>query len=357
MEQLEYPCPALCGRYKLGDVLGRGGFAIVAQGVPIINNTIFNAISENNDVAIKIVSKSNFDEKLKAEVTILQLVNHPSIVKLYETLEDDDNYYIVLELLRGGELFARISKMKYNESSVKALIVTILDILVHLQTNCIIHRDIKAENLLFDSYDNLKLIDFGTACICNNNEMIADETQCCTLEYSAPEIIEGKPYNSAIDMWAVGVLCYVLLVGYFPFDDMNKMKLMKKIKKGVVVFDSDYWKDISVNAKDFISQLLMVDPNSRMKSSEALRHPWFTASASDDVLLNDSKNRLKTLRIRRKFRATISAIIAVQRITRLSLSRRGSRNSDAPVSSAIDGSDGGNGVSNCELDSITVFNC
>ena len=347
--------PALCGRYSIGKVLGNGGFAVVIEALPIID-TIFNSnsICERNAVAIKVVSKANVDEKLKAEVTILQLINHPNIVKLYETIEDDYYYYIILELLRGGELFARISKMVYNESSAKELIITVLGIVMHLHTNNVIHRDIKPENLLFDENNNLKLIDFGTACICNSNEMINENTQCCTLEYSAPEIIEGNPYNAAIDMWAVGILCHVLLVGYFPFDDMNKIKLMKKIKKGVITFDIEYWKDISPNATDFIRQLLVVDPNSRMKCSEALQHPWLISSTSGDVLLKDSQNRLRTLRIRRKFRATISAIIAVLRITRLSVSRRGSRNSD--TSTVVD-------VGNCDIASncndgiITVFNC
>lgn len=351
-----YVYPALRGRYALGDMLGKGGFAEVFEGVPIIK-TIFNTMNEKNDVAIKIVSKSKVDEKLKAEVTILLRINHPNIVKLYETMEDDDNYYIVLELLRGGELFARISRIHhYNESSAKSLIVTILGIVLHLHSNGIMHRDIKPENLLFDSDNNIKLIDFGTACTCGSDEMINDNTHCCTLEYSAPEIIEGNLYNFAIDMWAIGVLCYVLLVGYFPFDDVNKIRLMKKIKKGSVIFDPEYWKDISSHAKDFVSQLLLADPNLRMKSSEAAHHPWFNSSESDTVPLKNSQNRLKTLRIRRKFRGTISAIIAVLRITRLTISRRESRTSDTPASTVtvIDDRDC-TGASNCKDN--TVFTC
>lgn len=353
----DFAYPALSGRYSAGKIIGNGGFAVVIEGLPIID-TIFNSnsICERNTVAIKIVSKSNVDEKLKAEVTILQLINHPNIVKLYETLEDDYYYYIVLELLRGGELFASISKMVYNESSARELISTVLGIVMHLHSNNIIHRDIKPENLLFDDKNNLKLIDFGTACICNSADMINDSTQCCTLEYSAPEIIEGIPYNAAIDMWAVGILCHVLLVGYFPFDDLKKMKLMKKIKKGIITFDPKYWKDISPNATDFIRQLLVVDPNSRMTCLEALQHPWLTSSTSDAVLLKDSQNRLRTLRMRRKFRAAISAIIAVQRITRLSVSRRGSRNADTSIIDAVD--DGSCDIaSGCSDGVITVFNC
>lgn len=201
-------------------------------------------------------------------INYIKQLNNPHIVKFYGFYEDDENYYVITELMEGGELFDQIIKREYySESDAKEIITIILEALYYLHSNNIIHRDIKPENVLLKEKNNeksLKISDFGFAIKINTNEKIKEK--CGTPEYVAPEVIEGNEYSYSCDMWSFGVICYILLCGYPPFSNKDDKELFNQIKNGLYEFESPFWDNISDNAKLFIKSLLTVDPNKRLTS-------------------------------------------------------------------------------------------
>ncbi|CAM9422002.1 unnamed protein product, partial [Choristocarpus tenellus] len=187
-------------------------------------------------------------------------LDHQNIVKLYGFYEEKYFYYLVMEVLNGGELFDRIVlRQYYNEKEARDTLVVLLDAVRYCHDRDVAHRDLKPENLLLvsDTDDaTIKLADFGFARPVGKEGL---RTQCGTPGYVAPEILKGEVYGKPVDMWSVGVITYILLGGYPPFHDDNQAKLYQKIKKGRVVFHPQYWNTVSDEAKDLIRKLLTLD--------------------------------------------------------------------------------------------------
>lgn len=302
--------------YMLARELGSGAFSVVRLGV--------NKQTGQN-TAVKIVSKKKLSEddlaSLKTEIEILGSLNHPHIIRLHETFDEGSDFYIVTELVEGGELFDRIvSKTSYTEKEARDLVKTFLETMAYLHSNEIVHRDLKPENLLLCSEEDdadIKIADFGFAK--RVGDLSVHETACGTPGYVAPEILRGDPYGCEVDIWSMGVICYVLLAGYPPFYDEDQKKLFRKIKEGRYFFHDEYWSHISPEAMDLIRQMLCVNQADRWTAKQLLEHPWIILDANKLVTkdLQSSIATMKKFNARRRLRAAADAVIMANRMKKL----------------------------------------
>lgn len=305
----------LAARYKLGEVLGEGGYSVVKAGTSVV---------DKKKVAVKIVTRAGLkpddDASLRQEVKILDRLHHKNIVEQIDFFEEEKYFYIVLEYLDGGELFDRIVKKTfYNEKEARDLVYIVLKAIQYMHSVNIIHRDLKPENLLLTSKEddaNIKIADFGFAVEVNGLNISA---QCGTPGYIAPEILNNHLYGKPCDMWSFGVILYILLGGYPPFHHDNQRELFKKITKGDYQFHPDYWNTVSDEAKDLIRGLLTVDVSKRLTVEQALVHPWLQRSAAELEARNLNSNlaELKKYQATRKLKAGVKAIMAVNKMKRL----------------------------------------
>lgn len=304
-------------RYQFGKVLGEGGFGVVKECI---------SVADGSRVAIKIINRSKLDTDDEAsifqEARILQNLNQSNIVKMFDFYEEPANFYMVLECIEGGELFDRIvKKTVYTEKEARDLVVILLNAIKYMHDQNIVHRDLKPENLLLTSEDDdadIKVVDFGFAIEAHGFSI---EQQCGTPGYIAPEILENHKYGKPVDMWAFGVILYILLGGYPPFHDNDQKKLFKKILRGAYQFHPEYWTEISSEAKDLIRGLLILDPQNRLTVDQALNHPWVRASDSALMAkkLDANLAELKKYQTTKKLKAGIKAIIAMNKLKKLAL--------------------------------------
>ncbi|XP_053126593.1 ribosomal protein S6 kinase alpha-5 isoform X5 [Hemicordylus capensis] len=237
----------------------------------------------NQEYAVKIISK-RLEANTQREITALKLCEeHPNVVKLHEIYHDQLHTFLVMELLKGGELLERIQKKKYfSETEASYIMRRLVSAVSHMHDVGVVHRDLKPENLLFtDESDNseIKIIDFGFARLKPpDNQPL--KTPCFTLHYAAPELLNHNGYDESCDLWSLGVILYTMLSGQVPFQSQDKiiytnaLEIMKKIKRGEFSFEGDAWKNVSQEAKDLIQGLLTVDPNKRIKMTSLRYNEW-----------------------------------------------------------------------------------
>ena len=258
----------MVGPFVLGRVLGRGCTGTVRLGVH--KHTGF-------EVAFKIIDKKYLAsdgklwKKVKREIAILKLIEHPHVLKLYDVLETEQRLYLVLEHVRGGELFDYIvSKGRLDRDESLRLTAQIVQGLEHCHAHSICHRDLKPENLLLDDAMSLKLADFGMAQLMKNNSIL--KTSCGSPHYASPEIIEGQTYDAKVtDVWSIGVILYALITGSLPFDHDNIPTLLSMVTKGHYTTPAHVPSDVS----HLISRMLTVDPKKRIRLSDIRRHPCY----------------------------------------------------------------------------------
>ena len=257
-------------QYGLGELLGTGGFSTVRRCVNKFTGTQY---------AVKIVSRKDLDPESEGsflqEARILQSLDCPYIVKCYEFFEEELFYYLVMEYVEGGELFSQISvKETHTEKEARGLILDLLMAVKYIHDKNIVHRDLKPENLLVSYQQNepcLKLADFGFAAHTFGQDLTKD---CGTLDYIAPEILQQQCYGKAVDMWSVGVITFILLYGYAPFFDSNDKTYMSNIKMCKYSFQEEYCDGVSEDAKDFIRNLLQLQPEKRYDVNTAINSTW-----------------------------------------------------------------------------------
>ncbi|KAG8561879.1 hypothetical protein GDO81_015511 [Engystomops pustulosus] len=238
----------------------------------------------NQEYAVKIVSK-RMESNTQKEIAAMKLCEgHPNIVKLHDVHHDQLHTFLVMELLKGGELFERIKKKKsFSESEASYIMRKLVSAVSHMHDVGVVHRDLKPENFLFtDESDNseIKIIDFGFARLKPpDNQPL--KTPCFTLHYAAPELLNANGYDESCDLWSLGVILYTMLSGQVPFQCHEKAmmctsaeEIMKKIKDGDFTFEGEGWKNVSQEAKDLIQGLLTVDPNKRIKMSTLRYNEW-----------------------------------------------------------------------------------
>lgn len=297
--------------YKMGKILGTGSFATVKSAINKQDNTSW---------AIKCIDKSSLtpedEDALKVEVEVLQMVEHENIVKLKEVFNCHKTFYMVMEEMTGGELFDRIvEKEKYTEAEACTVVMTIAKALKYCHGLGIVHRDLKPENLLYQTtQDNaeIKIADFGLAKLLRDDSMM--QTACGTPGYVAPEILEGKVYDEAVDIWSLGVITYILLCGFPPFYDENNAALFISIKSGSYDYPSPYWDCVSDEAKNLIDKMLVVDPKKRYTADDVLKHPW--VSSASNAPLPHFSDEMRRFNARRRFRKGIMAAKAVNSLAR-----------------------------------------
>jgi calcium/calmodulin-dependent protein kinase I len=310
------PARTFKGKYNMGKQLGEGAFSQVKLATHNSSGTQY---------AVKVVTKSKLTREdevaLKDEIEILREIDHENIINLFDVFDETQFYYLVTELMQGGELFDRIvTKTFYNEKEARDVCQTLFKALNYCHMKNVAHRDLKPENLLLmskTSDHDIKIADFGFAKRITSEHCLI--TQCGTPGYVAPEILHGVPYGSKADMWSLGVIAYILLGGYPPFIEQNQRELFRKIKKGQYEFHPEYWGQISPEAKDMISKLLQVDPRKRMSADSALRCSWI--EGSDDVLsgqdLGTNLTQFRKYNAKRKLRQAVLTLMATNKMTSL----------------------------------------
>jgi len=267
--------------YEIGKELGSGAFSVVKAATHKDTLEI---------VAIKILDKYEEDDeqtqKFKQEIKIISSLTHENIVQFYELDEDDDNFYVVMELVGGGELFDYIiDKKVIPEKEALSIVVQVCKAIEYMHSEGTVHRDLKPENLLFTDIEHkvIKIADFGESKNFKDGNL---NTYCGTPDYMAPEIIRGDPYGPEVDIWAIGVITYVMLAGFPPFDGENDVEVFASILAIRYDFPSPEWDKISSEAKNFIQSILVDSPSQRLTAAGCLQHPWITNNLPPELRIN-----------------------------------------------------------------------
>ncbi|KAF8036525.1 hypothetical protein BT93_C2296 [Corymbia citriodora subsp. variegata] len=256
------------GKYQLGRTIGEGTFAKVkfAQN-----------LDTGDSVAIKIMAKSTILEhrmvdQIRREISITKIVRHPNIVRLHEVLASRTKIYIILEFVTGGELFDQIvHKGRLPENLCRKYFQQLIDAVAHCHSKGVYHRDLKPENLLLDFHGNLKVSDFGLSALPQQGVGLL-HTTCGTPNYVAPEVLGQQGYDgAAADIWSCGVILFVIMAGYLPFDEVDLPSLYKKVN--AAEFSCPIW--FSPGAKSLIQNILDPNPKTRININNIRKHPWF----------------------------------------------------------------------------------
>ncbi|XP_029010312.1 serine/threonine-protein kinase H1 homolog [Betta splendens] len=275
--------PRVTAKYDIKALIGRGSFSRVVRVEHKITRQPY---------AIKMIETRYREgrEVCESELCVLRRVRHTNIIQLMEVFETAERVYMVMELATGGELFDRIiAHGSFTERDATRVLQMVLDGVKYLHTLGITHRDLKPENLLYyhpGADSKIIITDFGLASSRKKGDECLMKTTCGTPEYIAPEILVRKPYTNAVDMWALGVISYILLCGTMPFEDDNRMRLYRQILKGKYSFSGEPWPSVSNLAKDFVERILTVDPSERLTAGQALKHPWIVSMAASSSMKN-----------------------------------------------------------------------
>jgi len=285
------------------------------------------AIKKSSDekFAIKIMDKRRFTSSqldlIKMEVKLMDVVKgHKNVVRLYEVYESNEFLWLVLELVSGGELFDKIQEVEfYSEKDGSRIIEALLRCIMHCHTHHVIHRDLKPENILcgtkeFKDVSDIKLTDFGLSTLCEPGQKTRGS--CGSVEFAPPEIIDNNEYDFKVDMWSIGVLSYIVLGGYAPFQDSNQTKLKNLIRNCQFEFHSPEWDEVSPVGRDFISKLLVIDPEKRLSPEEALRHPFIGCKDELKETVNlAASNAFKKYLAQKKLKASVFSVMATNRLS------------------------------------------
>eukprot|EP00075_Anas_platyrhynchos_P026353 XP_027315606.1 calcium/calmodulin-dependent protein kinase type II subunit gamma isoform X7 [Anas platyrhynchos] len=303
---LRSPLPRPCERT-------RGAFSVVRRCVKK---------NSSQEYAAKIINTKKLSardhQKLEREARICRLLKHPNIVRLHDSISEEGFHYLVFDLVTGGELFEDIvAREYYSEADASHCIHQILESVNHIHQHDIVHRDLKPENLLLASKCKgaaVKLADFGLA-IEVQGEQQAWFGFAGTPGYLSPEVLRKDPYGKPVDIWACGVILYILLVGYPPFWDEDQHKLYQQIKAGAYDFPSPEWDTVTPEAKNLINQMLTINPAKRITADQALKHPWVCQRSTVASMMHrqETVECLRKFNARRKLKGAILTTMLVSR--------------------------------------------
>uniref|UniRef100_A0A3P9IWJ1 calcium/calmodulin-dependent protein kinase n=1 Tax=Oryzias latipes TaxID=8090 RepID=A0A3P9IWJ1_ORYLA len=306
-------CTRFTDEYQLYEELGKGAFSVVRRCVKL---------STGQEYAAKIINTKKLSardhQKLEREARICRLLKHPNIVRLHDSISEEGFHYLLFDLVTGGELFEDIvAREYYSEADASHCIHQILESVHHIHQHDIVHRDLKPENLLLASKCKnaaVKLADFGLAI-----EVQGDQQAwfgfAGTPGYLSPEVLRKEAYGKPVDIWACGVILYILLVGYPPFWDEDQHKLYQQIKAGAYDFPSPEWDTVTPEAKNLINQMLTINPVKRITAQEALKHPWVCQRSTVASMMHrqETVECLKKFNARRKLKGAILTTMLVSR--------------------------------------------
>jgi serine/threonine protein kinase len=301
--------------YEVKEELGKGAFSVVRRCIQKATNMEF---------AAKIINTRKLTQrdyqKLEREARICRKLQHPNIVRLHDSIQEEGFHYLVFDLVTGGELFEDIvAREFYSESDASHCIQQILESIAYCHANSVVHRDLKPENLLLASRAKgaaVKLADFGLA-IEVQGESEAWYGFAGTPGYLSPEVLKKDPYGKPVDIWACGVILYILLVGYPPFWDEDQHRLYAQIKSGAYDYPSPEWDTVTSEAKSLIDSMLTLNPKKRITAEQALKVPWICkrSEVAPNIHRQDTVDCLRKFNARRKLKAAISAVTMVNRMS------------------------------------------
>ncbi|XP_029693082.1 calcium/calmodulin-dependent protein kinase type II subunit beta isoform X1 [Takifugu rubripes] len=306
-------CTRFTDEYQLYEELGKGAFSVVRRCVKLCTG---------QEYAAKIINTKKLSardhQKLEREARICRLLKHPNIVRLHDSISEEGFHYLIFDLVTGGELFEDIvAREYYSEADASHCIQQILEAVLHCHQMGVVHRDLKPENLLLASKCKnaaVKLADFGLAI-----EVQGDQQAwfgfAGTPGYLSPEVLRKEAYGKPVDIWACGVILYILLVGYPPFWDEDQHKLYQQIKAGAYDFPSPEWDTVTPEAKNLINQMLTINPSKRITAQEALKHPWVCQRSTVASMMHrqETVECLKKFNARRKLKGAILTTMLVSR--------------------------------------------
>ena len=267
--------------YRLGRVLGSGQFGKVRKATSLFDPTL--------EMAVKTIEKKKLRniQTFITEVEMLRMLDHPNIIKIYETFEDQNAYHIVMELCKGKELLLYLSEKGHLEEKIASeVFFKILSVVNYMHKHGVCHRDLKLENFVGIDNENetdVKLIDFGLSKKFGKNKVM--ETVVGTLYYVAPEVLAGN-YGEKCDLWSCGVILHMILSGKMPFNGWDNEDLLNQIRTLKIQFKAKQWETVSEDAKDLCLKLLERDVNIRLSAEQALRHPWLSQATQLPLDLN-----------------------------------------------------------------------
>ncbi|XP_030291256.1 calcium/calmodulin-dependent protein kinase type II subunit beta-like isoform X1 [Sparus aurata] len=306
-------CTRFTDEYQLYEELGKGAFSVVRRCVKLCTG---------QEYAAKIINTKKLSardhQKLEREARICRLLKHPNIVRLHDSISEEGFHYLLFDLVTGGELFEDIvAREYYSEADASHCIQQILEAVLHCHQMGVVHRDLKPENLLLASKCKnaaVKLADFGLA-IEVQGEQQAWFGFAGTPGYLSPEVLRKEAYGKPVDIWACGVILYILLVGYPPFWDEDQHKLYQQIKAGAYDFPSPEWDTVTPEAKNLINQMLTINPAKRITAQEALKHPWVCQRSTVASMMHrqETVECLKKFNARRKLKGAILTTMLVSR--------------------------------------------
>ncbi|XP_035847666.1 calcium/calmodulin-dependent protein kinase type II subunit beta isoform X2 [Sander lucioperca] len=306
-------CTRFTDEYQLYEELGKGAFSVVRRCVKLCTG---------QEYAAKIINTKKLSardhQKLEREARICRLLKHSNIVRLHDSISEEGFHYLLFDLVTGGELFEDIvAREYYSEADASHCIHQILDCVSYTHQHDIVHRDLKPENLLLASKCKnaaVKLADFGLA-IEVQGEQQAWFGFAGTPGYLSPEVLRKEAYGKPVDIWACGVILYILLVGYPPFWDEDQHKLYQQIKAGAYDFPSPEWDTVTPEAKNLINQMLTINPAKRITAQEALKHPWVCQRSTVASMMHrqETVECLKKFNARRKLKGAILTTMLVSR--------------------------------------------
>ncbi|XP_016411996.1 calcium/calmodulin-dependent protein kinase type II subunit beta-like [Sinocyclocheilus rhinocerous] len=319
-------CTRFTDEYQLYEELGKGAFSVVRRCVKL--SMIRRIINTK-----KLSARDH--QKLEREARICRLLKHHNIVRLHDSISEEGFHYLLFDLVTGGELFEDIvAREYYSEADASHCIQQILEAVLHCHQMGVVHRDLKPENLLLASKCKnaaVKLADFGLAI-----EVQGDQQAwfgfAGTPGYLSPEVLRKEAYGKPVDIWACGVILYILLVGYPPFWDEDQHKLYQQIKAGAYDFPSPEWDTVTPEAKNLINQMLTINPAKRITAQEALKHPWVCQRSTVASMMHrqETVECLKKFNARRKLKGAILTTMLVSRNFSV-----GSRQTTAPASVTV----------------------
>uniref|UniRef100_A0A9J8BUE4 calcium/calmodulin-dependent protein kinase n=2 Tax=Cyprinus carpio TaxID=7962 RepID=A0A9J8BUE4_CYPCA len=308
-------CTRFTEEYQLFEELGKGAFSVVRRCVKVLSG---------QEYAAKIINTKKLStrdhQKLDREARICRLLKHSNIVRLHDSISEEGHHYLIFDLVTGGELFEDIvAREYYSEADASHCIQQILEAVLHCHQMGVVHRDLKPENLLLASKSKgaaVKLADFGLAI-----EVEGDQQAwfgfAGTPGYLSPEVLRKDPYGKAVDLWACGVILYILLVGYPPFWDEDQHRLYQQIKAGAYDFPSPEWDTVTPEAKDLINKMLTINPSKRITAAEALKHPWISHRST----VASCMHRQETVECLKKFNARRKLKVSLYKVVRSSSGR------------------------------------
>lgn len=285
--------------WVIGEEIGSGAFATLIK--------VTNRFSKKTH-ALKIYKKTKNENstRIYLEIKILQELIHPNIMEIYEFYEDEKNFFTITEICEGGELFDQLlDKGKLSEEEGKYIIKQILSAVTYIHSKGIVHRDLKLQNILLDTDKNniIKIIDFNTARYYDKRDKM--NIICGTPYYIAPEVLFGN-YDEKCDIWSCGIILYILLCGYPPFDGENDTEILNSIKAGKFEFPEEDWLEISEDLKDLISNMLRFNPDERFSGAECLNHKWFTKNQKKiDTKALENLNIMKNSKAHREIQQAV----------------------------------------------------